>query len=143
MKHVTFFDAATGALHHKSVLVSDDDAVELNTPPGHVAIEHPQGAMLDALSQRVDIETGAVVDYQPQQPSGDHEWSAATKRWQLTHDAQAQADQVAAARARHATLIISQHDDVRRALLGDAAALERLRAIETEVSGPIKSVTGA
>jgi hypothetical protein len=28
----------------------------------------------DHLSQRVDLESGAVVDYQPPQPSPDHEW---------------------------------------------------------------------
>lgn len=39
----------------------------------------------DHLSQRVDLETGEVVDWQPDKPAGDeytdHEWDANTKRW--------------------------------------------------------------
>lgn len=50
-------------------------------PEGIGAIE---GAY-DHLSQRVDIETGEVVDWQPDKPEGDeytdHEWDAGTKRW--------------------------------------------------------------
>jgi hypothetical protein len=35
----------------------------------------------DALSEKVDIETGLVIDYQPPQPSDIHAWDANTKRW--------------------------------------------------------------
>ncbi len=35
---------------------------------------------------------------------------------------------------RHTELIAGQHDFVRRALLGDEAAKERLRAIEVEIT---------
>ncbi|MEB0133770.1 hypothetical protein QN362_00325 [Actimicrobium sp. CCC2.4] len=35
----------------------------------------------DALSQRIDLVTGLVIDYQPEQPSPDHAWDADTKRW--------------------------------------------------------------
>lgn len=39
----------------------------------------------DHLSQRVDLETGDVVDWQPPRPVGDeytdHEWDTGTKRW--------------------------------------------------------------
>jgi hypothetical protein len=37
------------------------------------------------------------------------------------------------ARARHAELISRQYDDVRRVVLGDAAAMERLQAVEAEI----------
>jgi hypothetical protein len=55
VRHVTFYDTATGALHGKSVIVSDDLAVALNTPPGHEAIDHPVGGLHDPLSQKVDL----------------------------------------------------------------------------------------
>lgn len=135
MKTWSFFDPHTGlfaGLHY----TGSDGTVEANTPRGHASAE----GLHDHLSRKVDLATGAVVDYQPPAPSSDHEWNDTTKRWQLTAAAQAKADAAAAARARHAALIVSQHDDIRRAVLGDAAALERLRAIETEVSGLI---TGA
>lgn len=35
----------------------------------------------DALSQRVDLATGLVIDYQPPQPSPDHAWDAELRRW--------------------------------------------------------------
>jgi len=40
----------------------------------------------DHLSQKVDTSTQdhGVVDYQPPQPSEEHEWNAATRRWQFT-----------------------------------------------------------
>jgi hypothetical protein len=33
------------------------------------------------------LTTGKVVDYQPPQPSDDHEWNHVIKRWQLNHAA--------------------------------------------------------
>ena len=35
----------------------------------------------DALAHRVDLETGEVIDYQPEQPSDNHRWNAEIKRW--------------------------------------------------------------
>jgi len=134
-------------------------AVQLNLPEGHGAI----AGRFDHLSQRVDIErlqreddeaatawaakgddkgppsrvvaTAAhVIDYQPPAPSTDHEWNPDTKRWLLSAVAQATVAAAAAAKARHAELIGQQHDDIRRAVLGDTSALERLRAIDTEVT---------
>jgi hypothetical protein len=35
----------------------------------------------DLLSQRVDVESGLVVDYQPPSPSENHAWDSGTKRW--------------------------------------------------------------
>jgi hypothetical protein len=39
-------------------------------------------------------------------------------------------------------LIEQQHDDIRRAVLGDVAAVERLRAIEVEVKKSSESLRG-
>ncbi|HTV76653.1 MAG TPA: hypothetical protein VMF03_00215 [Steroidobacteraceae bacterium] len=75
-----------------------------------------------------------VVDYQPPAPSADHEWNPTAKRWVPNAAAQASANAKAAARARHAELLASQSDDMRRAVLGDKDAARRLMAIEDEVS---------
>lgn len=83
MRHVTFFHKETGILNGKHLLVSDDCAVALNIPADHEAIDHPPEHMLDHLSQRVEVETGAVIDYEPPRPSEEHEWNAQVKRWQL------------------------------------------------------------
>lgn len=40
----------------------------------------------DHLSKRVDLTTGQIVDYQPPQPSGEHEWNGASRRWEKRLD---------------------------------------------------------
>lgn len=37
----------------------------------------------DHLSQRVDLDTGEVIDYQPPATSPEHEWDERTRRWLL------------------------------------------------------------
>jgi hypothetical protein len=138
MKVYSLYDSTTGLFVGRSFgtdLREDTGeharAIAANTPAGHGTVE----GVHDHLSRKVDLTTGAVVDYQPPQPSADHEWSASMKRWQLTAAAQAKAAAAEATRARHAELISQQHDDVRRAVLGDAAAKARLQAIEVEITG--------
>lgn len=63
----SFYDPNTGAFVDGSIGCSQRN-IALNTPPGLVAIE----GRFDHLSQRID--NGKVVDYQPPQPSPDHEW---------------------------------------------------------------------
>lgn len=48
-----------------------------NVPAGHSCML----GRYDHLSQRIDVETGRVIDYQPPRPSERHEWDPATKRW--------------------------------------------------------------
>lgn len=50
----------------------------------------------DHLSQRVDLETGLVVDYIPPQPSANHVWNTTTLRWDYQRT---EADYAAAARS--------------------------------------------
>jgi len=142
VKSVMFYHHETGILHRNHLVTSDDALVSKNTPADHEPIEVPDGRRFDHLSQRVDVAqlrggehaTAAhLVDYQPPQPSADHEWNASTKRWQLSAAAQAAAAASAAARARKAELIESQHDLVRRAVLGDMDAKRQLTAIEDEI----------
>ena len=76
----SFYDVATGALAPGAITCS---AAQLaaNTPPGHAAI----AGRFDPLSQRVDLATGQVVDWQPPAPADDElrtwAWDAVTRRW--------------------------------------------------------------
>ena len=51
------------------------DMLRLYPDHGFVLGEH------DPLSQRVDVQTGEVIDYQPAQPGPRYVWDGATKRW--------------------------------------------------------------
>jgi hypothetical protein len=60
--------------------------VSIDCPTEHLDQNVPEGCgcimgAFDTLSQRVDTETGLVVDYQPPSPSLNHEWDTVTKRW--------------------------------------------------------------
>lgn len=50
---------------------------EVNVPAGCGVIV----GVYDHLSQKVDLATGQVVDYQPPQPSSDHVWDISSRRW--------------------------------------------------------------
>jgi hypothetical protein len=135
-RHVTFYHKDTGLLNGLSVMVSDDSAVALNTPKDHVAIDNPLEGPLDHLSQRVDLtgEKPVVVDYQPPQPSPDHEWNAEAKRWRLKPGAADRQARRLAALAEIARLEATQPRAVREALCGDTAALQRLRTIDEAIT---------
>lgn len=130
MRHWSFHQEETGEIldHHFSS--TDDGQLLANTPLGSKCIE----GHYDHLSQRVDLATGRVVDYQPPQPSTDHEWNATAKRWQLTAAVVAKAAVKNAALQRIAQLEVSQHRFARKALLGEKDALVRLLEIDTEIS---------
>lgn len=135
MRHVTFYDEHTGALHPLTIIASSDEAVELNTPSGYVVIDHPPDGRYDHESQRVDLSTGKVVGYQPPQPSPDHEWNAETKRWTPNAETRARLHTVRVARARVAELTAQQHSLVRRLALdqADQTARAALGAIDAEI----------
>jgi hypothetical protein len=128
VRHASFYHKDTGIFSGYHVH-TDEPGIALNTPPDHVAIE---GAH-DHLSKRVDLTTGEVIDYQPSAPSPDHEWNADTKRWQLSAAALGKIAAKSAALARIAALEASQHAVLRKALLGDPAALAQLAAIDGEI----------
>lgn len=134
MKHCAFYHKETGILHPVSVLLSDDSALAANVPPDHVPIDQPPEGPLDMLSQRIDVATGKVVDYQPPAPSDKHVWNASTKRWELSAETRLAALKRRAAAARIAELEVSQARAVREHLLGNADAINRLRAIDDEIS---------
>jgi hypothetical protein len=124
----SFYDETTGVFSGHQ-FTGHESTLGLNAPPGHKAAEGRH----DPLSKRIDVETGELVEYQPLQPSQDHVWDDATKRWRLSDHAQAKAAQRAAAVARIAILTESQHQYVRQHCLGDPSALEQLRAIDDEI----------
>lgn len=80
MSRWSFYDQQTGAFAHV-IFSGPDHLVAANTPSGCAAIE----GVYDHLSQRVDLATGEVIDWQPPKP-GDtplatYEWDAQAKRW--------------------------------------------------------------
>lgn len=111
------------------IIAVHDDLLDANTPSGHAALI----GRYDNLSQRVDIASGEVIDYQPPAPSADHEWNADTKRWQLAAAAQSKIDNHNAAMTGIARLEAAQHRAVRELALGRPAAAERLMAIDAEI----------
>lgn len=90
MKTWTVFDPADG-LFTGQVIKGSGNALEANVPQGMRAV----AGLFDRICQRVDIETGRVVDHQPPQPDEDHEWLAenpsakdrAGQRWRWTKKA--------------------------------------------------------
>lgn len=132
MRQVSFYHRETGMLaRQRMTFETDDDDKHVidNTPQDHVAIK----GHYDPLSQRVDVATGQVVDYQPPQPSPDHAWDETTRRWNLNADVQRKADARRAALLQIATLERSQHRTMRELALGMDGAKERLQAIEDQI----------
>lgn len=131
MKTYSFFDPETGAIDPTTVTCSEKQA-EANTRSGMTRIE---GA-LDHLSQRVDLKTGLVVDYQPPAPSDLHEWDTGTKRWRLPDAV------IAAETARQAVLAsierieATQLRSLRELALNpaDKEARKRVAAIDAEIA---------
>ena len=79
IKTFSLYEAATGLFTGRRLQCDDDALLEVRLPPGTLTRE---GAF-DHMSQRVDLTTGCVVAYHPLAPSTDHEWNAASKRWQV------------------------------------------------------------
>lgn len=127
----SFYDATTGLFTGRRVLCSER-LLERNIRPGEAAIE----GMFDHLSQRVDVESGEVVDYQPPQPDADHEWIAEARRWRKRPEI-AEAERLdRRSRERIAELEIAQLRPLRELAVDpdNAAAKQRLVEIEAEIA---------
>ena len=130
VKTFSLYEASTGLFTGKRLQCDEDALLEVRLPPGTLTVE---GAY-DHMSQRVDLTTGSVVAYYPLAPTADHEWNAASKRWQvkdLRNNAEGRRAEIF---ARIHALETSQGRAIREATLGDAAALKRLREIDAEIT---------
>jgi hypothetical protein len=129
-RHWAFFDPVTGLFAGRTYGGSSVEGLKNNTPEGCAAIE----GMYDHLAQRVDIITGEVVDYQPPQPSADHEWNADTKRWQLTAAAQDVINADAIARAQLEAIDRQSIRALREAALGKPEAVALLATLDAQAT---------
>lgn len=82
MKHWSLYRLDDGMLAGIVIGGPDDGHLASNVPDGYGAIEGEH----DHLSRRVDLATRQLVDWQPPQPSADHEWNAEARRWQKRAD---------------------------------------------------------
>jgi hypothetical protein len=125
----SYFDSKTGLFLSKKCSTPPDER-----PAARDGFELIEGDF-DHLSQRFDLTTREIVDYQPPQPSPDHEWNEKARRWQLSPKAaQAEADD-AIARAAIARLEQQQLRSMREAILGDEQAKARIADIDRQIVG--------
>jgi hypothetical protein len=135
MRCFYFYHKTSGVLNQNTIVINAPNAENvalLNCPPEHKIIE----GNFDPLSQRVDIETGQLIDYQPPQPSADHEWNADTKRWQLSAAAQSKLDGNTAAMTSISSGELRSLRAMRELLLVlsvEGAERDRLKAIDDEI----------
>lgn len=125
-----FYRLADGIFEGRSFTSSDEEALALNTPEGFGA----RGDVLDWESQRVDIETGELVDYQPPAPDDDHEWihddedGNRVRRWVLKPEVAERRAVKAAAIERIAELEKKQERAIREHVLGIELTEEDIEA---------------
>lgn len=130
LKTFSLYEASTGLFTGKRLQCDEDALLEVRLPPGTLTLE----GVYDHMSQRVDLASGSVVAYYPLAPTADHEWNAATKRWQMP-DLRGHAEgRRAVVFARIHALETSQGRAIREATLGDPVALKRLREIDAEIA---------
>ena len=109
-----------------------DRDIEINTPDGCGAIE----GKYHAGSQRVDLETGEVVEYQPPQPDADHEWNNDARGWVLRPDVVAERARRAAVLAQIIALESKQARPLREFAVNpnNAHARELIAQIESQIA---------
>lgn len=78
-----FYRLADGTLTGRTVTLDDSDEalLQANTPAGCAVVAD----VADWMAQRVDLATGALVDWQPPAPADTElqtwQWDAAARRW--------------------------------------------------------------
>jgi hypothetical protein len=134
---MSFYHKVSGLFHARHLMSSDAKSIALNTPDDHIAID---GDHYDRLSQRIDIQTGKVIDLVPEQPSADHEWNATDRRWQIKPEVTAREESRRHAIQRITQLEMSGVRSLRELALGEAKAADRLRALDAEIAALRKSL---
>jgi hypothetical protein len=99
-----------------------------NTPAGHGSYI----GYVDALSQKMDLSSGHIIDYKPPQPSPRHEWNPVTKRWQK------EVLKRSAVLARIADLEKGQHRTVRETLIRACHAVDAIKESLAPDSQPVR-----
>lgn len=123
--HVHIYNAKSGLFTGASFHTNQTDPKAIAvfiaevTPPGHAAY---RGYVVDALSQKVDLPTGRLVEYQPPQPSPNHEWNPTIRRWQ-----RAKSTKRSTSLSRIAELEANQHRAVRETVIRACQAVDALR----------------
>lgn len=138
-RHTTwsFYDPETGLFSGRAYL-GTEEGLKLNTPRGMAV----KAGRFHQLSQRVDLETGEVVEYRPPAPDDDHEWNADRRRWTLKPEALERRQQRRQSEARIKVLEQQQARPSRELALDstNAEARRRLEAIEAEIAQLRKDV---
>ena len=131
VKHYRFFDELTGLFHPMFVKATSFEDALASQPPGHKMMEGD----IDHFSQRVDLATGAVVDYVPPQPSANHQWNETVKRWVLNDAVAAENVKRSTAVARITQLEAAQHRPLRELAQdpSNAEARKRIDTIDDEI----------
>jgi hypothetical protein len=138
----SFYDSATGLFRDQTFAADVGEGhaaiIPLQTPQGCTALE----GRYDPLSQKFDTVAGAVVDYQPAQPSPQYLWNADTKRWvldptvlgvqQARTDAQAQIDRLEYKQGRAMRELLL--DLAPKLPAVDQQKISRLQAIEDAIA---------
>lgn len=88
----------------------------------------------DPMSQRVDIQSGALIDYQPPAPDTDHYWNVEVRRWNLKPEIAERNQRRTTAQARIDALERKQPRALREIVLGRLGAAERLQDIDNEIA---------
>lgn len=91
-------------------------------------------AFADPPPPRLRPTAAHIVDYQPPQPSTDHEWNKDVRRWQLTKAASIRQNEQASARAMIAKCETAALRPQRELALGIDGAKDRLQAIDNEIA---------
>lgn len=132
MRHWHFYDEASGLFTTATFSSQNVKMLPANTPKGCKAIE----GRFDHLSQRVDIETGEVVDYRPAAPSDDYEWNGEVRRWVLSPSAHAETVKDIAAREAITDAEVGSLRALRELLLdpSNAAARAKLQSVNDQIA---------
>jgi hypothetical protein len=131
-RRYSIYEVTTGLFTGRQVGCSMQ-TIAANTPEGCAALE----GEYDSLSQRVDLTTGAVVDYQPPQPDDDHEWNAERRRWVKKADVVAREARERRTRALVDAIETGSARAIREALLlvlPEGPEKARLQKIDDEIA---------
>jgi len=127
-----FYDLQTGIFSGRLFSARSETDLQFNTPEGFGARE----GVIDWESQRVDLATGELVDYQPPAPDSDHEWVPDARRWVLKLEVADRRARRAAALSQIEALETKQLRSLRELVIdpNNTDAASRLAQIESEIA---------